>query len=73
MRIPAALAIGIDIQLNLPHAVVQLLLEGRVPVIEPLVNSGVFGLPKSLCAGLEACVIAVMCPDHLDLIEAGLI
>src|ERR1700761_1257178 len=69
MRVEPTLCIGVDIELDLAHAAVELLCEGLVLIVETFVSIGVLRLPELGFARCDAGVITVMGSDHLNLVD----
>ncbi len=69
MGVETSLGVGVDVELNLANAAVELLGERLVFVIEAFEGLGVLGLPELALVGSDAGVIAVVSPDDLDLVE----
>src|ERR1700743_3056452 len=69
MRVAAALGVGIDVELDLTHAGVELLIQRPVTVFKGLIKRRI-GVPHELrFTGGEAGVVAVVGADHLDLVD----
>ena len=69
MGIAATFGIGIDIDLELAHPARELISERRMSVVELAHCLGVHLLDQLALAGRKASVIAVVRPNHLDLID----
>ncbi len=69
MRVTAPFAVGKDIQLDLPNAAVELRVSGSMLVVQALKSSSILALPKLAFAWRNAGMIAVVGPDHLNLIQ----
>jgi hypothetical protein len=69
MGVAAALGVGVDIELDLADAAIELLGERLVLVVEALVGVGILRLPELALAGRDASVVAVVGADDLDLVE----
>lgn len=72
MRIAPAVRIGKHIQLQLPDAVVQLLCQWRMAIVQRRERSGIVLLQQRCFAGCEAGVVTVMASDVLQIGEPRL-
>jgi hypothetical protein len=69
MRVQTTLAVGKDIQFNLPDAAVKLLLKRLMLIVEALIGFGILGLPELAFIGRDAGVITVVGSNDLNLIK----
>src|SRR6266851_7555077 len=69
MCVEPALAIGVDIKLNLAHTAIELLRKRLMLVVKTFVSVCVLGLPDLAFGGRDTGVIAVMRTDDLNLIQ----
>ena len=72
MRIAAAFAVGEDIDLDLPHAAIELLIERLMRIVQPAQGVRSLLLEKCAHARQKAGVIAVVRADDLNLVDAHL-
>ena len=69
----AALGVGVDVELHLADAMVELHGQRRVAVVQPVERLGVGRLQELGHAWRQAGVIAVVAADHLDLVDADVV
>jgi hypothetical protein len=67
--VAAAFGVGVNVQLDLADAAVELLGERLVLIIEAFEGFGVVGLPELALAGGDAGVVAVVGAYDLDMVE----